>query len=93
VRRALLAASGLPASVTDDGLSRAVAGRVSMDSGDLDDLLTSSARASRDVNLRPEDARSIVAALQELGARIQSITTRGPRAAASTSRGRGDAVR
>jgi len=93
VRRTLVATAGLPSTVPDDRLGRAVAGRTSMEARKVEALLTESARAGRDVKLRPEDARSIVAALQELGERVHGFTTRSSRAPASASRSRGDVSR
>lgn len=70
VRRALVTASGLPAAVSDEDLSRASAGRVSMPPEELRQLLASSARASADVDSSPDDARALVAALQQVAARL-----------------------
>jgi Domain of unknown function (DUF4350) len=82
VRCTLVSATGLPPASTDEDLSRGAAARTSLDATELRDLLASSAAASRDANLRPDDAWPVVAGLQELGARLQA-----PRATSSRRRG------
>lgn len=72
VRRALVSACGLPSGVGDEPLSRAVAGRVSMDPAELQALLASSAAAAQDVDLEPGAARTAVEGLQKVGRALTS---------------------
>ena len=79
VRRTLVSVSGLPPASMDEELSRGAAARTSLDPAELGDLLASSAEASRDPNLRPDDAWPIVAALQDLAARLHTSGMRSSR--------------
>lgn len=80
LRHALIAACGLPASASDEHLSRAAAARLSMTPGELGQLLETSRTASQAADLRAEDARAIVAALQSAAARLHQINPRAGRA-------------
>ena len=67
LRRRLAAACGLPPGAPDEHLSRAAAARVSTGPAQLQALLASSAEAAGNPDLRPDDARRIVEALQRTG--------------------------
>jgi hypothetical protein len=71
VRRALLAATGLPSSSDDASVSAAVAARCSADVEQVRVLFTESAAASIDFDLRPDAAVRIVAGLQQLARDVQ----------------------
>lgn len=66
VRRLLAAACGLPQDVPDEHLSQAAGSRVATAPAQLQALLAGSAQAAEDPDLRPEDARRIVAELQRV---------------------------
>ena len=68
VRRTIAAASGLPARVDDEHLSRVAASRVGIDGDRLQRVLASSAGRTMDADLTPEDAKRTVQELQQLGA-------------------------
>ena len=66
VRRLLAAACGLPHGVPDEHLSQAAGPRVGTPPAQLQALLAGSAEAADNPDLRPEDARRIVAELQRV---------------------------
>jgi len=81
VRRALVTATGLPPSASDERLSRAAAERTGMDAVELRDLLARSAEAARASRISADTARALVSELQEVASRLRAVTPqRSPRA-------------
>ena len=72
VRRILLSACGLPGSVSDEQLSRAAAGRVSLAGPELLEILEDSARVAADGGVSAEGARRMIGRLQVVGSALSS---------------------
>jgi hypothetical protein len=66
VRRLLATACGLPPGTPDEHLSRAAGARAATPPARLQALLAASADAAANPNLRPQDARRLVAELQQV---------------------------
>lgn len=68
VRRSIATACGVPATLSDEHLSRAAASRARMDGERLQKALANSASAAIDPDLEPESAKRTVQELQQLAA-------------------------